>query len=178
MENRMKFQTEPVTMWFDRRLAVRRSSIHGYGTFATEDIPAGEKLMWVSGGTVYTPEDWKSGKVQLAPEMYNESQLDDDLFVATPKSVYYYVNHSCDPAMLNFTAFRNIEAGEEITSDYIYAYAYPSFLIDPCTCGSPVCRGKVTGDDWKLPELQEKYRGYFSPYIEKLIREDNPKKGK
>jgi len=27
------------------------------------------------------------------------------------------------------------------------------------------CRGKVTGYDWMLPELQIRYRGYFSPYL-------------
>jgi hypothetical protein len=34
--------------------------------------------------------------------------------------LYYYVNHSCDPNMLNDTAWRDIQAGEEITTDYAY----------------------------------------------------------
>jgi hypothetical protein len=28
----------------------------------------------------------------------------------------------------------------------------------------------VTGNDWKLPALQQRYRGYFTPHIERLIR--------
>jgi len=174
----MNYQTEPVTMWFDRRLVVHASPIHGLGTFATHPIHAGESLIWVSGGIVYTTEDWRTGKVQLAPELYNETQLEEDLFLATPKSLYYYVNHSCDPSMLNNMASRDIEAGEEITTDYASYQSFPSYLLEPCTCGTALCRGRMTGNDWKLPELQQRYRGYFTPYIERLIREANAPKDK
>jgi hypothetical protein len=27
----------------------------------------------------------------------------------------------------------------------------------------------VSGDDWKLPELQKRYEGHFSPYIQRRI---------
>src|SRR5262245_40855037 len=85
----MDHQTEPVTMWFDRRIVMRASPIHGTGVFATHAIRAGERLIWVSGGIVYTSEDWRTGKVQLAAEQYNEYQVGDDLFLATPKALYY-----------------------------------------------------------------------------------------
>jgi SET domain-containing protein len=166
----MEYQTQPVTMWFDRRLVMRASPIHGTGTFATHAIRAGERLIWVTGGIVYTSEDWRAGRVQLDPEQYNEGQIGDDLFIATPKSLYYYVNHSCDPNMLNDTAWRDIQAGEEITTDYAYCEASPGYQLEPCVCWSSRCRGRVTGDDWKLPELQQRYRGYFTPHIERLIQ--------
>jgi SET domain-containing protein len=169
-EETMAYQTEAVTMWFDRRLVMRRSPIHGTGTFATHAIHAGERLIWVTGGIVYTSEDWRTGRVQLGGEQYNEGQIDDDLFIATPKSLYYYVNHSCDPNMLNETAWRDIEAGEEITTDFAYCEADPDYLLEPCSCGSRRCRGRVTGNDWQLPELQQRYRGYFTPHIERLIQ--------
>ncbi len=38
-----------------------------------------------------------------------------------------------------------------------------------CACGSAQCRGKVSGHDWMLPELQLRYRGSFSPYLAKRI---------
>jgi SET domain-containing protein len=166
----MDHQTEPVTMWFDRRIVMRASPIHGIGVFATHAIRAGERLIWVSGGIVYSSEDWRTGKVQLAPEQYNEAQIGDDLFLATPKTLYYYVNHSCGPNMLNNTAWRDIEAGEEITTDYAYCEASPNYRLEPCRCGSPMCRRHVTGDDWKLPELQQRYRGHFTPHIERRIQ--------
>jgi len=166
----MTYQTEPVTMWFDRRLAMRASPIHGIGTFATHSIQAGERLFWVTGGIVYTSEDWRTGRVQLAGEQYNESQIGDDLFIATPKSLYYYLNHSCDPNILNGTAWRDIEVGEEITTDLAYCEASPNYLLEPCNCGSRLCRGRVTGNDWRIPELQRRYRGYFTLYIERRIQ--------
>jgi SET domain-containing protein len=156
-------------MWFDQRLVMRPSPIHGIGTFATDPIRAGDRLIWVSGGIVYTREELRSGKLQLASELYNEGQIGDDLFIATPKSLYYYVNHSCDPNMLNDIAWRDIAAGEEISTDLAYCEAAPDYLLEPCRCGSRLCRGRVTGNDWKLPELQQRYRGYFSPSIERLI---------
>jgi SET domain-containing protein len=158
-------------MWFDRRLAMRKSPIHGTGLFALEDIRAGERLMWVSGGIVYTSEDWRTGRVVLDGELYNEEQIGDDLFLATPKAMNYYVNHSCDPSMLNQIAWRDIRAGEEITTDYAYGEAGPNYLLEPCRCGTALCRGRLTGNDWRLPELQERYRGYFTPHVERLIRE-------
>ena len=169
----MEYQTEAVTIWIDRRLVMRKSSIHGTGTFATEAIRAGERLLWVSGGVVYTSEDWRTGKVQLDPEQYNEAQVGPDLFIATPKSVGYYLNHSCDPNVLNFTAWRDIAAGEEITTDYAYCEASTHLCLEPCVCGSSICRGRVTGNDWQRADLQQRYRGYFTPYIERLIQEMN-----
>jgi SET domain-containing protein len=163
-------QSEPVAMWFDRRIVMRASPIHGTGVFATHDIPAGDRLILVAGGIVYTTADWKTGKVQLDPAQYNEGQIGDDLFIATPKSLYYYFNHSCDPNMLNDIAWRDIHAGEEITTDYAYCEASPHYSLEPCFCGSSLCRGRVTGNDWKRTELQQRYRGYFTPHIERLIQ--------
>ena len=157
-------------MWFDHRLVMRTSPIHGTGTFATQPIQAGERLWWVTGGIIYTTADWRSGRVQLDPEQYNEAQIGDDLLIATPKSLYYYVNHSCDPNTINGTARRDIQAGEEITTDYASGEAASGYLLEPCRCGSPLCRGRVTGNDWQRPDLQQRYRGQFSPHIERLIR--------
>lgn len=175
----MTYQTESVTMGFDRRLVMQPSSIHGTGTFASHPIHAGEHIMWVTGGIVYSSNDWRTGKVQLDGEQYNETQIGDDLFIATPKSLYYYINHSCAPNVLNNIAWRDIEVGEEITTDYAYCEAAPTYLLEPCSCGSPLCRGRVTGYDWQLPELQQRYRGYFTPHIARLIQAatSTPNKG-
>ncbi len=168
----MEYKTEPVSMWFDARIVLRKSPIHGIGVFATDFIREGEQLMRISGGIVYTTDDWKSGRVQLEASLYNESQLEDDLFLAVPKSIFYYTNHSCDPNMWgDHLARRDIQAGEELTTDFATFQPYSPYSLDPCLCGSSICRGKMTGDDWKLPELQERYKGYFTPYIERLIEE-------
>jgi hypothetical protein len=38
-----------------------------------------------------------------------------------------------------------------------------------CACASATCRRKVTGNDWMLPELQERYQGHFSSYLERRV---------
>ena len=140
----MNFQTEPITMWFDRRLLLCSSPIHGIGTFATHDINAGELLILVTGGLIFRTEDRESGRLRLAADMYNEEQLADDVFIVTPKLFHYYINHSCEPNAVDITrranstqyvALRDIRANEEITADY-----YDETTLEVCLCNSPRCR--------------------------------------
>ena len=145
----MSYRSEPVTMWFDRRIVMRKSPIHGIGTFASEDIRAGETLIWVTGGIVFAPDDWQSGKVQLAGEMYNEERLGDNLVIVTPVSFHYYINHSCEPNAVDqsqhptwthYIAARDIRANEEITADY-----YDETTLESCRCNTPSCRWQQDG---------------------------------
>lgn len=47
-----------------------------------------------------------------------------------------------------------------------------------CKCGSQICRKQITEDDWKLPLLRHKYKGFFSQYIrEKIDTEQESAKG-
>jgi len=39
-----------------------------------------------------------------------------------------------------------------------------------CGCGTAVCRCTVTGGDWRLPELQARYEGFFVEYVAEKIR--------
>jgi hypothetical protein len=38
-----------------------------------------------------------------------------------------------------------------------------------CDCGRPSCRRVVDGRDWQRPDLQERYRGYFSWYLQQKM---------
>lgn len=95
----MSQSTYPERSWFDPRLEPRPSPIHGRGVFATAYIHAGEQLT-IAGGIVFNLHDWKTGKVHLRPDEYNEGQIEEDLFLATPiEDMDYFFNHSCDPNM-------------------------------------------------------------------------------
>ena len=63
---------------------------------------------------------------------------------------------------------RDIAPGEELCFDYAMTDSsdYDEFQ---CACGASSCRGVVRGDDWKRPELQDRYRGYFSTYLKKRM---------
>jgi uncharacterized protein len=38
-----------------------------------------------------------------------------------------------------------------------------------CNCGSPHCRRIVTNEDWRRPDVQERYAGHFSPFLNHRI---------
>jgi uncharacterized protein len=83
-----------------------------------------------------------------------------------------HLNHSCDPNLglqgqIVFVAFRDIAAGEELTIDYAMTDDEPYEM--ECQCGSATCRKLITGADWQKPELQKKYDGYFSWFIQRRL---------
>ena len=172
----MSYRSESVHLWFDRRIVLRRSPIQGIGTFAIDSIGARETVVSISGGLVFSSQELETEKVQFAGELYNQEQLGSDLFLVTPLSFHYYINHSCEPNMFytntgtffQFIAWRDIEEGEELTIDY---GMYGETNLDVCGCGSMQCRGRVTDTDWQRPELQHRYRGYFPFSIEQQIRQ-------
>ena len=86
-----------------------------------------------------------------------------------------YMNHACSPTCLYvdggeryagmMVAARNILPGEEITFDYATSEACDLSPTWECHCGTIDCRGRVTPDDWRDPELQRKYDGHFLPHL-------------
>jgi SET domain-containing protein len=152
---------------------VRASPIHGTGLFAKEAIGAGE-IVAVKGGHVVTAKLWEA----LEPELGSaEIQIAEDLFIAPVEAAeregsMLYTNHSCDPnialqGQIVFVAMRNIEAGDELLHDWATTDDLDYTMT--CCCGSPGCRGVVTGQDWRKPELQEKYRGWFCWFLQRKI---------
>jgi hypothetical protein len=143
----------------------------GFGVFAREAAQAGEVLV-VWGGNIVTEEQLDT----LPPVTQHHSvQIDEDLYLATIGELEPadYVNHSCEPNLglrgqISLVALCDIRADEEVCFDYAMTDSTPYDEFE-CHCGLPTCRGIVTGNDWKLPELWAKYAGYFSPYLQRRI---------
>ena len=161
--------------WFDPRLTIGASLIHGKGLFATQAIQEGETVM-IQGGTLYTRldlEDIRSGKIKV--DEFSYSFIDDDLLIAAPDDgLDYFVNHLCDPNIwiqdnVTVVARRDIAVNEELCGDYCVWESDPTHLIENCLCASPMCRRQVTGNDWTRTELQSLYQGHFLPYISRKI---------
>jgi hypothetical protein len=143
----------------------------GVGVFAREAVQAGELLV-VWGGDVVNGERLEQLPTQTRQHTI---QVEENLYLMPirPPEPADYVNHSCDPnaglsGQIVLLALRNIEPGEEICFDYATCDGspYDEFI---CECGTPNCRGRVTGNDWSRPELWERYAGYFSPYLQRRI---------
>jgi hypothetical protein len=145
------------------------------GVFALVPLSKGE-LIAIFGGAVFT---W-DGLMALPEGLRSLSlQVEDELFLV-PEQLGEgdYVNHSCDPnaglsGQICLVAMRNIAPGEEIRFDYAMCDSLPYDEFD-CECGEPSCRGRVTGGDWKIRELQMRYAGYFSPYLQNRINALTP----
>jgi len=155
---------------------VRESEIHGRGLFATRDIAKGE-VVAVKGGHIVDREMLRR---EITPKLGPvEIQIGDDLFIAPVTDderelSMLYSNHSCDANIgmrgeITFVAMRDIRAGEELTHDWCTTDD-DDYSVS-CKCGSAKCRKKLTGKDWRRPELQKRYAGYFSAYLaEKIAR--------
>lgn len=148
----------------------RRKPNGQMGIFAREPI-ARDEIVAVWGGEILT-----RAELEQLPERYQQytMQVEEDFFLGgLGEDATNYFNHSCDPnvgleGQMVLRALRNIAPEQEICFDYATCdgSAYDEF---ECHCGAPSCRKRVTGNDWRIPELWEKYRGYFLPYLQRRI---------
>jgi len=156
------------------KIEVRSDGLEGRGVFATEKIEQGE-VVAVKVGHVVTADQLSD----ITANVGDYALQIHDRFYLSPISkeevdrMTIFINHSCDPnvgfdGQITYVAMRDIEPGEELCHDYAMERA-DNYSLD-CRCGSDLCRGKVTGEDWKDPELQQRYGNYFSSYILSKIR--------
>ncbi|MFC8504147.1 SET domain-containing protein-lysine N-methyltransferase [Pedococcus sp. NPDC057267] len=82
------------------------------------------------------------------------------------------LNHSCDPTLAwagaRLVAFRDVAEGEELTVDYATSTTDPDLLVR-CHCETYRCRQMVTGEDWRIPELQRRYAGHLATEVQAAV---------
>jgi hypothetical protein len=127
-------------------LRVVRSSIDGYGVFATRDFAEGEIIADVDG------------------VLWHEKDPVDDRYSLVMGDGYFFdmvdqtrwINHSCNPncevevgidpesgGWAQVVALRAVHEGEELA----YDYAFDPAVAEPCRCGAPQCRGFIVDED-------------------------------
>jgi hypothetical protein len=150
----------------------REISPKGFGSFAISPIPTGT-IVATFGGTIVNRINFDTYPLE---QRSRSIQIEVDQFVLGPelREPGDSINHSCLPncGMHNATqliAMREIALGEELTYDYATSDAsdYDEF---ECACGSENCRVRITGNDWKLLDLQTRYQKIFSPYVQRKIQ--------
>jgi hypothetical protein len=157
--------------WLSPDASVASAGAKGVGVFATRPIPAGTTVAGFGGSVIERAEfdsleeAWRTHALQIDDRLYMVS--------VPPFAPADHVNHSCEPncgiiGTSLLVALRDIDPDEEICFDYAMTDTddYDEFV---CACGTVSCRGLVTGGDWKLSELQERYAGFFSSYITRRI---------
>ena len=169
-----------MSTWLDFRITIRSARCGGLGSFAAEAIRQGARLIQQDGYIIpnirltdpaYRPFADHCFQIArhfcISPLALDAGRLDG----------VFQVNHSCEPnagfrSSHTLVAMRDIAAGEEI----VYDYAMTDMDVEDlacaemrCLCGTPSCRGVITGNDWRRPDLQRKYAGFFSPYLQQEI---------
>lgn len=181
----------PLRFW-DYRVAIRSPNhATGTGLVALEDIPAGS-LVWTAdlnqeSSDILTLDEvlafesaakrqhwadytWAITGLFFGPR--RDLPVDD----AITLEASHYLNHSCNANVgfatdTSLVAIRDIAKGEEISNDYSMTEFLVGFFPGfECGCGSDECRGQVTPNDWRRPELQKRYAGYFTSAVEALIK--------
>jgi hypothetical protein len=144
----------------------------GKAVYARDIIESGELVGVWSGHIIPTealdelPEEIRRHTVQVEEGLYLASVSGNE-----PPD---FINHSCEPnagldGQIAIVALHRIHPGEEVTIDYAMCDGTPYDEFE-CACGTLLCRGRVTGEDWRNPELWERYAGHFSPYLERRIK--------
>jgi SET domain-containing protein len=160
--------------WLSPKVRIGPSKVHGKGMFSTEPICRGEAIAIWGGNFVARREAENARRPGVLIQ-----QIDDDVFEVFAEEnkeadPTYFQNHSCDPNVwmkdeVTLVARRDIHEGEELTIDYALFERSRGTIIEKCNCGSAGCRQVVTGEDWKSPELQKRYKGHFAPMINRMI---------
>lgn len=170
--------------WVNPKLTEQASAVDGIGLVSGAPLKKDEILI-VQGGQCLHIDEIDAAemdrfsylgfqveeRIYLFPVFINGSPVTDGIFK---------VNHSCEPnagfrGQITLVAMRDIEVGEEITFDYamtdIEFEGDIAWDVTECRCESTRCRKKITGHDWKRPDLQTLYAGYFSTHVANAIAE-------
>ncbi len=168
--------------WVDSRLRVGESEVEGRALFANVNIPAGEFLV-VQGGKILSLE--QLDKLDDVEYTYTAFQISKNFYICPAVIAgtlvidgIFLVNHSCAPNAgfldsITLVSMREIQKDEEVCFDYAMCDMEIEGEVPwedmKCNCGAQECRNSITGSDWKIKDLQKKYEGYFSPYIQKYL---------
>jgi hypothetical protein len=163
----------PALTWRSPKTAVQPSPIHGRGLFAVEPI-ATDEIVVIKGGYVFDAAELAGVAKELGPA---EIQVADGFFIGPRRAGerdggMIFSNHSCEPnigvaGQIVFVALRDIAVGEELTHDW--AMTDDDTYELECRCATPSCRGLLSGQDWRKPELQARYGEYMSWYLRRKI---------
>jgi hypothetical protein len=160
------------TAYLSDKCEVRNRDVAGGHSVAARAVIEPGELVGVWSGRVVGADALDTLPAEIR---CHTVQIEENLFLASSgvDDPPDFINHSCEPnaglvGQITIVALRRILPGEEVTIDYAMCDGSPYDEFD-CTCGSKLCRGTVTGDDWRDPALWKRYAGHFSPYLQRRI---------
>lgn len=156
------------------KLAIRKSTIHGYGVFADQPIKKGQFIAELRGS-----------RVHYEFSVYGQSNrygdwigIGKDTWI-DPIDEFQYLNHSCDPnaglkglRKLKMYAMRDIEKGEEITIDYSTTEEDIDYCFETLEPDSKNHRRFVSSIQTLPPEVYKRYLPYIPTYFQKVYERE------
>lgn len=160
--------------WINPKIDIGDAGAKGKGLFAKQPVTKDE-IIFAQGGRVVDEPTLDGLYSSFAAICI---PVERNLYLVPPqpdmdmREAGFYINHSCNPncgprGQITFAALRDIQAGEELAYDYAMTDTDSDDM--ECLCGDKNCRKIITADDWRDKDLQEKYRGHFSCYIQRMI---------
>jgi SET domain-containing protein len=153
---------------------VQQDVIHGWGLVAARFIPCGQVIWQLDPDTPVVSCSEVAGWPEKARDTFSYVgyQCSEGYF-AICKGIERYMNHCCDPNTWwadshTLVACKDIQPGQEITYDYATTEIAIAFEMR-CTCGSPLCRGKVSNLDYLDRAWQERYGNHLPGYVLRAI---------
>ena len=161
--------------WLHEAVEVRRSDVAGRGLFATADLPAGVTVSQlggrlVDGATVRGPS---AGREENADRMLERVMVAEGRYLIVAPGDNRFGNHGCDPNLgwvdeYALATMTDVSAGDELLVDYAMSIVEPDWFLR-CHCPSYRCRQMVEGTDWRILQLQQRYDGCWTPYVQGLV---------
>jgi SET domain-containing protein len=146
-----------------------RSGVHGFGLFARDFIPQGERIIEYVGERITKAEAQRREDRRLAAHAAGsdgcvyifEVTKRHDIDGNVPWNLARRINHSCGPncethderSRIWVVALRDIAPGEELTYDY--GFPYSLWRDHPCRCGAPECLGFIVhrSQRWRVRRI-------------------------
>ena len=139
---------------------VKKSSIHGTGIIASQNIKKGTKVIQYLGEKITKKEGDRRSAARI--KKYLHIKKEGSVYIFELNSRYdidgsplynkaRYINHSCNPNcevdIINneiwIIAIKGIIKGVELSYDYGYAFDTDDFADHICKCGSKKCIGFI-----------------------------------
>jgi SET domain-containing protein len=118
------------------KIIIKQSKITGKGLFAARNIKKGEVVI------AWHPKILSDEEFARLPTSQLHYVITDNKQKLLMQAPERYVNHSCDPNTKPINrsdiALRDIDTGEEITSDYLDENS----VLFVCHCGAANCRSQ------------------------------------
>ncbi|HEY2879981.1 SET domain-containing protein [Nocardioides sp.] len=157
--------------WLHPGVEVRASDVAGRGLFARADLPALTPVSRLGGRLVDTAT--VRDLIATSADSVETVVVDEDTHLLVAAGDNRFGNHACDPNLgwvgeYTLATMTDVAAGAELLTDYAMSTVDPDWIMG-CHCASYRCRQMIEGTDWRIPQLQERYHGWWAPYVQRLV---------